>query len=507
METKPGSIQMVVEPTVELELDAAAAVPQGKSFTLWSPDLNHTQQLIFDCRARFVLGYGEKGSGKTIGFAHKLIRHAYENENALVLVLSPSIRTGAEGVWHDLETLVIPQWQEGIGLETSASKLDPNTKDRHRWIGNRYGGWSKLLLISIPYAAAVETRIKGPAPSMIYVDELTQCDGKEYFTFPAAQLGRRRGIDGPQQYCASCNPEGPSHWVYKTFFEDCYEEDGTKDKDFAVYHVPVTENIVRLPDGYVENLHRILRTDPVEKRRLIDGEWVDRPTGEALFRDYFVPELHMKGDPMKGTGLTPVTGIPITVGYDLGQVYSSISFMQMIPTQDKTLWIVFDELDYLGERHLYKRLAQEVCKKMDYWDKKGGREFKYEHISDSSSINQWHPGGEGSYDSWDIERYSGGRIKLRGCPKGKGSVEARVRLLTQKLFNDELYVSGVCRNSLDMLRNLQADNKDPSKPKRSKYIHKFDAMTYPMMKLELNGLKNTLQMDNVRPRLIHCGRE
>jgi hypothetical protein len=342
---------------------------------------------------------------------------------------------------------------------------------------------------------------------MIYVDELTQCDGKEYFTFPAAQLGRRRGIQGPQQYCASCNPEGPSHWVYKTFFEDCYGEDGKKDKDFTVYHVPVTENIVRLPDGYVENLHRILRTDPVEKRRLIDGEWVDRPTGEALFRDYFVPELHMKGDPMKGTGLTPITGLPITVGYDLGQVYSSISFMQMIPTQDKTLWIVFDELDYLGERHLYKRLAQEVCKKMDHWDKKRGHKFKYEHISDSSSINQWHPGGEGSYDSWDIERYSDGRIKLRGCPKGKGSVEARVRLLTQKLFNDEVYVSGVCKNSLDMLRNLQADNKDPSKPKRSKYIHKFDAMTYPMMKLELNGLKNTLQMDNVRPRLIHCGRE
>jgi len=499
---------VVAQPTIaEHEADALASMtPVEVVSPEWHPDLNETQQKIFDDSSRFILGYGEKGSGKTIAFGHKVIRHAYENDNALVMILSPSIRTGAEGIWHDLETLVIPSWVEGIGLESSHAKLDPNTKDRHRWIGNRQGGWSKLLLISIPYAAAVETRIKGPAPSMIYVDELTQCDGKEYFTYPAAQLGRRRGIEGPQQYCASCNPEGPSHWVYKTFFEDCYEEDGTRDNDFTVYHVPVTENIKRLPDGYVENLHRILRTDPVEKRRLIDGEWVDRPTGESLFKDYFVPENHIKGDPLKGTGLLPVKGFPITVGYDLGQVYSSISFMQMIPTQDKMLWIVFDEMDYLGERHLYKRLAQEVCRRMDYWNKKADFEFRYEHISDSSAINQWHPGGEGSYDSWDFERFSAGRIKMIGCPKGKGSVEARIRLLQTKLFNDEVYVSALCRFTIDMLQQLESDRKDPSRPRRSKYIHKFDAVTYPMLKLELNGMRNTLQTDRSRPSLIHCGR-
>lgn len=495
-------------PIAEIEADALASLGPTPEVTAtpWHPDLNPTQQKIFDDSSRFVLGYGEKGSGKTIGFGHKVIRHAYENNNALVMILSPSIRTGAEGIWHDLETLVIPAWTEGIGLESSSAKLDPNTKDRHRWIGNRHGGWSKLLLISIPYAAAVETRIKGPAPSMIYVDELTQCDGKEYFTYPAAQLGRRRGIEGPQQYCASCNPEGPSHWVYRTFFEDCYDEDGGKDEDFSVYHVPVTENVKRLPDGYVENLYRILKTDPVEKRRLIDGEWVDRPTGESLFKEYFVPEHHIKGEESKGTGLTPMPGFPITIGYDLGQVYSSISFMQMIPTQDKTMWIIFDEMDYLGERHLYKRLAQEVCRRMDYWNRKVDHEFRYEHISDSSAINQWHPGGEGSYDSWDFERYSNGRIKMVGCPKGSGSVEARIRILQTKLFNDEVYVSGVCRLTIDMLTHLESDKKNPTKPRRSKYIHKFDAVSYPMLKLELNGMKNTLQIDKHRPSLIHCGR-
>ncbi len=492
--------------SIEVEALASIGVDNSLIETNWHPDLNETQQTIFNDASRFVLGHGEKGSGKTIGFGHKIIRHAYENNNALVMVISPSMRSGAEGIWHDLETLILPAWKEGMGLDYSVSKLDPNTKDRHRWIENRFGGWSKLLLISIPYAAAVEARIKGPAPSMVYVDELTQCNGREYFTFPAAQLGRRRGIEGPQQYCASCNPEGPSNWVYKVFFEDCYNDDGIKDKEFSVHHVPITENIKRLPDGYVENLHRILRTDPIERRRLIDGEWIDRPTGESLFKDYFVPEMHVKGEAMRGTGLTPMKGFPITVGYDLGQVYSSIAFMQMIPTQDKVLWVVFDEMDYLGERHLYKRLAQEVCRKMDYWNNKIGYEFNYEHISDNSAINQWHPGGEGSYDAWDIERFSDGRVKLQGCPKGKGSVEARIRVLQQKLFNDELYISATCTLTIDMLNQLQSDKQNHNKPKRSKYIHKFDAVTYPMLKLELNGMRNTLQTEKSRPNLIHCGR-
>ena len=178
----------------------------------------------------------------------------------------------------------------------------------------------------------------------------------------------------------------------------------------------------------------------------------------------------------------------------------------MIPTQDKTLWIIFDEMDYLGVRHLYKRLAQEVNRRMDYWNKKLDYEFKYEHISDDSAINQWHPGGEGSYDSWDFERFSEGRIKMIGCPKGKGSVEARIRLLQTKLFNDEVYVSGLCRFTIDMLHNLESDKKTPSKPRRSKYIHKFDAVTYPMLKLELNGMRNTLQTATSRSTLTHCGR-
>ena len=104
-----------------------------------------------------------------------------------------------------------------------------------------------------------------------------------------------------------------------------------------------------------------------------------------------------------------------------------------------------------------------------------------------------------------MERYSDGRIKMISCPKGKGSVEARVRLLTSKLFQDEVYVSALCVNTTEMLLHLESDAKAPMKPKRSKWVHKFDSLTYPLLKLELNGNISALNSEVHQARLVHCG--
>jgi phage terminase large subunit len=489
-----------------LEAGEPVRSPSTNTSGDWKPNLNKTQEDMFNDAAKFILAAGEKGSGKTVGLLYKLVRHCYENENAFALIISPSIRTGKEGVLFDLENMVLPDWGAGIGLDYTLSRLDPNTKDRHLWIANMHNGWSRVLLVSIPYAEAVEPRVKGMSPSFVYVDELTHCPGREYFTYVAAQLGRRRNIIGPQQYTASCNPDGPSHWVHRVFYEECFDEEtGDKDEDFSVYHVPISENVKNLPEQYVKSLNQILKHDPVEQRRLLFGEWVDRPTGEALFKEYFNADIHVRGDGVANTGLHPVAGHPIVIGYDLGQVNSSVTFTQLIPTSAGNIWLVFDEIDHIGEKILYKRLAQEILAKMNYWTKRKKYPFRFQHISDSSAINQWHPGGSGSYDSWDMERYSDGQIKLIGCPKGKGSVEARIRLLTAKLFQDEIYISATCANTIDMLNQLESDKKDAMKPKRSKWIHKFDSLSYPLLKLELNGQRAMLSHEDHNVQLIHCG--
>ncbi len=479
----------------------------------WYPDLNPTQKLIFEDSAQNVLGHGEKGSGKSLGFGHKLVRHAYENDNALVLVVSPSMRAVNEGIWHDLETLILPQWRDGIGLEYTIAKLDPNTKDRHRWIRNRHGGWSKLLMMSVPYAAQVKQRFYGPAPSMVYVDELTNCEGREYWTYPSAQLGRRRGIAGPQQFCASCNPAGPSHWVYQVFFVECVDhETGRHNPRFSVHHVPFSENEHRLPPGYKQQLMDSFKGDPTELQRMLNGEWVDRPTGDGLFKEFYIPALHLKGDFVKGIGLRPKAGYPIHIGYDLGQIWNSITFEQCVTTKNGPVWLIFDEVDHLGEKVLYKKMAWEVIDRMRFWKRQMEYDFKFQHVSDDSAVNQFRPGGDGSYDALDFERefnkvaaeMGQKSIKILGCPKGDGSVAARIRLFQSKLYQEEVVMSAMCRNAVNMVLTLEADKENPEKPKRGKYLHKFDSMTYPMFKLELGG-GTAASVGRVAPSLIRCG--
>lgn len=499
-------------------------------------NISNTKAQLYDLHVPVTHSFLASGtinhnSGKSIAFGHKLVRHAYEVDNALVIIITPMIRTGNEGIWYDLDTLILPAWGNGMGLEYTQSKLDPLTKDRHRWIRNRHGGWSKLLLMSIPHASQVQQRIKGPAPSFIYVDELTECDGVDYWRFTAAQLGRRRMGEAdfkvPQQFTASCNAKGPSHWVYQVFFIDCVEQDGEnkgmRDPKFAVFHVPINENLHRLPPGYVSRLHSLFKNDITEWKRLIEGEWIDMPTGSGVFKGYYIPNNHLKGDLVKGLGLEPKPRFPIYIGYDIGQVWQGITFLQCIPTVNKNVWIIFDECDHLKEKIIYKMLALEVIERMRYWRRKIGFQFNFCHITDESAINQWRPGGEGGYDAWEFEKEfnrvlaefgkvgSDGTVepaKMLGCPKGPGSVAARVRTIQSLLYQDQLYVSAQCENAVACLANLEVDDKDPSKPKRSKWLHKFDSFSYPIFKVEVGGdprLTLPIARKQDAPRIIQMG--
>lgn len=471
--------------------------PATKESAGWSPKLNPQQQKIFDSHASYVLAYGEKGSGKSIGGLNALVRHSYEENDPLSLIVAPQIRTGKEGVIYDLQW-VLDIWKfgnkdkdgnridEGIDLEYTEPSLDPQTKDRVLYIGNRHGGWSKVILISIPYAEVVEKRMKALSPSFVYVDEITELDSSEYFTYVSAQIGRRRGISGPQQYVASCNPAGPSHWVYKTFFEECVDQEtGVRDDEFQVFHVPITENSHNLPDGYVNNLKRIFR-DPVDRERLLFGKWVDRPTGEAIFKNYYRTEIHRRGSVYSKEGLMPHKGYPIIVGHDPGPVNYSGHFMQMIPVKGgQVIWFVFDELNLVGQRRPDFYVVQEILAKMEKWDKYLGGQATFIHIADEAAFSHLRP--DGSYDALRMQQLSGGIIKMRSCPKGKDSVAARVRMTTSMLLDQSLFVSALCPKTHEMFQMLVSekpkgdkyDDEAGFRPKRSMYIHPFDSMTYP----------------------------
>ena len=509
----------------------------------WFPDQNTTQKLFFDDPTENILVDGPKGTGKSLGCLDKLVRHCYEIENALAYVIVTTYNTGDMGVWYDLEQFVLPRWRDGnrypewvllsdgrqiphpqanelkdsgIGLEFTPTKLDPKTKASKIYIRNRFGTWSLVVLLSIPYGVLVESRMKGPAPSMVLVEELTNCDSRKYYTFPSMQLGRRRGMRGaPQQFIASCNPTGPSHWAYKLFFEECVAKPEDPGKDwpdgirrnprFARYFVPFKENAHRLPPGYLDRIEDACRNDPVLRARLLDGLWVDMPTGDAIYKGHFTPAVHVRGDLREGEGLVPIKEFTITIGYDPGPVNFCVTFLQFIPTKEKLRCNIIDEINCVGRYMAFQRVVPVIMRRMVYWcenPKEGGTyNFNFEHIGDEAAFNQARE--DGSFDNKRIEelsikwiqehpkealKYGLKPIRMKPCPKGNDSVPARTRCMIELLDQESLLVSATCPKTIEMFNLLEMEpvkegKWDPQahlRPKRSIYVHPHDSVSYPI---------------------------
>jgi hypothetical protein len=388
-------------------------------------------------------------------------------------------------------------------MQSTETRYDPQTKKPYIWLTNRHGGWSMIMLASLPVAHQVEGKVRGREPDIIGVDEAQTLETDTYFTSLLMQLGRKKKKGGdPSKLIFCCNPEGPSHWIYKRFFEmPLNEETGAWDERYAHFHIPVSDNLVNLAPGYYENyVLPAVKNDPIMKARLVDGEWVDRPEGDSLF-DGAYSDLFIVGDATKSEGLLPVPPHPMIVSYDLGGAHSSIHFKQIIPTLNKIYRLCIDELDFVGQYTPYAKSIPMVIERMRYWDGKMKFDFAWVHISDSSAFNMYRA-EHGSYDVWDVEKISRDYvakmdipstvppeqreayrnryiIRMKECPKGEFSIEARVRLVTDALVSNSTMISATCRRTREMFMRLPHDPKDRLKPKpKSRYVHNFDSYSY-----------------------------
>lgn len=520
--------------------------PSAGSGRPWQPKLGPIgTSVLLNRKSGTKFMYGERGSLKTGIAIHDLILHAYQDfqpgKLAPLAIICTIVRSAATegGAWEKLNTLYLPEWHDGIGLEFTEPKMD-DQKNRYVFISNKHGGWSRIVLKSIPHGESIRARFKGLEPSYVLFDEITETDNPDYYLVPSQ--GLRRPTGGPRQFVCTGNPpdEGTEHWTWKVLIQGPAERNGHKEAvipqgggrligppdEISTYHIPLSENVYWSAEekkAYQAKLMQEAILDPTAEDRLIKGIWTARPRGQGLFKEYFIPTIHVKGNAVKRHDLMPSPGWPITLGYDLGQVFSSVTFLQNIPTKERNIWIAIDEIDYLGHKILYKKLAWDVIRRMLYWQRVLLRHpdgtfkpypFQFRHITDESAINQWRPGGDGSYDAWEFEReynrvaerlLANRKMKMMGAPKGAGSVPARVRMLQAKLYNEEFFASARCKNLIDMLMFLEADKEDPEKPRRSKWVHKFDSTTYPMFRDDIVPRGNSLQTQEHTPTLIHCG--
>ena len=484
----------------------------------WSPSLGVAQQGIFDSNARFILAHGERFSGKTVGILHKLVKHAWDNHAAHVLIIVGVRRQAtAGGAWTKLIRDILPQWQANLEGFVAGEPRMTQEKDVILEITNRHGTKSIFHLVSIPNGGNLAHRIKGIEATAIFVDELVGIGGVEYFNALIQQLGRRVDVPITEQfYAAATNPGGPSHWVYGIFFTGAVLPDGNPDPRYLTAHVPISQNPdPRAIEYYRDFVIPAVKNDPVEYSRMVEGKWVDRPSGEAIFAASFIPEFHVRGSVVDKTILHPSKARPITLGYDLGDVNSCVSLLQDRFTSEKTIWLGIDELVFTDKQVSFAQLVPQILDKMNFWCEMEQHAFTFEHISDRSAFDRYRA-ASGSFDYQQVQNLSREfllkaparwpwlkvPIRLKECPKPPGSVAARIKTCRELLQGEALFLSGpMMPKTVDALKFLESKKDEPMVPARSPHLHPYDAMTYALYFNSLGGVVETPVAEPVVPQV------
>lgn len=476
---------------------------------LWWPDLNEPQTELFNCYHRNVLLDSERFSGKSYGVAHKIVKHCWETWDALVLVTTYSLEGLTSGLMEDLEKSILPEWEENINLDWSGPKLNMS-KTAFIKIANKFGGWSTIMFKPCPSVTIIDTRFKPIKASMIVFEEMGDQNDPRFYQKLNQQL--RRNHVKYFQFIAITNPpkEGPEHYLYEKFFIPSEnEEDRIRwERTHKRIYFPALLNKWRDVQEYHDTIKDDHRGDPNTVQRLVKGEWVKQQLGDGIFKDYWLPNIHVKGDLAKNRRLLVQPNIPIVMGADMGDVNNGISFLQQVPMKDKVIWMQVDEIETVGKKltlsqiiHIsyakMNALVMAAAKAKNMSVAEAVQAFRFEFIADSSTMRYRQAGGDIERElikkaSQDIlEKYQdqypyiSQSIYFKPAPKGDGSVAFRVKQLIEMLQTERLVVDSGCVKTIDMFQHITSADKAGGSPfepsKRSPYKHILDALTYPIV--------------------------
>ncbi len=504
----------------------------------WEPVLSDSQRAYYYDDRIYVLGFGERSSGKTVAALHKLIRHCYlyDDAFAVIVALTKSGATGG-GVWDKLTTMakfadgplkgtsagMLAMWFDGIELEYG-DEYEDGAHNKFVDIRNMHGGISRIMLKSMPISSVIKDRIKGPEISFFLFEELTNTYDPDYFIKVIQQIGRRATVPSfAQQYTATCNPadEGEDHWVFKTFFiPKKTQTKAQHEKRFGVHHVKMSQN-EWMPgkEAFIQSVLEEAALDPTSEDRLIHGKWVKRVIGKGMFEGFWLPEVHIRplGKKTRGLGLMPFENEMLTWGNDPGLVNNARVLLQRSLINGKWRWRAIDEIININQRLTDDQLVKATLEKMWFWNRRLNCTFPYEWIADEQALTHWNPSGSYIYQQWflissrmikAVDRY--GKltpIRMKAPPKGAGSVDERVKTIINKLANEELLISVNCPHVIEMFGMLKRQqdkfgNNELYKPMRTKHLHTFDAISYPIYYYDLLGRENKPQSSESNKKAV-----
>ena len=502
------------------------AEPPPETEEGWFPELNEPQTELFNNYTQYLLLDSERFSGKSYGVGHKIVRHAWENWDALVLVTSYTLSGLQEGLMEDLEKDILPDWEKNIGLKWVGPKANIS-KTSFIKVANRFGGWSTIIFKPCPSVSIIDERFKPIKASMIVFEEMGDKNDSRYFEKLTQQL-RRKGIKD-MQFIAVTNPpkEGPEHYLYDRFFVEPEDEEAKAywKRKYHRIHFPAMKNRWRDVKEYMADLKDKYRHDPNSVDRLVKGIWVKQILGEGIFKDYFLPAIHIKGDLQLGRQLVAQPGLPIILGADMGDVNNGFTFQQMVHVKDRVIWMQVGELESVGRKIPLNQMIHLVYHKMNAIVRQAAdakrlndsemlRAFRFEHISDSSTLRFRQSGGDVERQlileaSNEILRTHGSQypcvnqpIWMKPAPKGDGSVAFRVKMLIEMLQTERFIMDATCTRTTDMFTSLNSSKKKDGSPfeppAASPYKHILDALTYPHVHFQVHGRPKAVG-DRVKP--------
>ena len=220
-----------------------------------------------------ILLSGSYGSAKSILMAHLAITHCLFYPKSVAMLARKSM--------PDLRATIFKEILEHLDCDGLVEGVDYKINQTNASISFSNGS----IVESISWADKKYKKGRSRKISFLVFEELTENneEDKEAFMTLKARLRRLPHVS-ENVLIAATNPDAPSHWAYKYFFE---EKQDTK----FVFKSITTDNPF-LDPIYIEQLKRDL--DPRAVQRYIYGEWIELQK-EQVFYNYS-SEINLKSE-------------------------------------------------------------------------------------------------------------------------------------------------------------------------------------------------------------------
>lgn len=474
---------------------------------VFHPKLFKKQAEVLNDQHRYLLMSGPRYCGKTMGGLHALVWHMWRTPQAHVSMLG---RTNTDnfdgGAWKDLHQSILPEWMEaGFMHYVEEPHLSHLTHKQVFSINNAHGGTSLCQLDSCPVEDDVERKFKGKRFSMVYMTEASNFAQRRTFDVIQEVLRCPWLKPGQHRMILDTNPadEGTDSWLYQLFWNTRLKENWGEipdertrkalekfQKDLHVVEFSIDDNLF-LTEEQKEAQRAKYVHDPDLYARYYEGKWI-KSNARGAFSDVLFPSRHVIGDDSPLPNVDPDILLPsekcseLLTGWDIGNVNTAITILEKIllpnPNKPGEFWTgyqVLDELVSMKENIPLEELVRVFEEKMNFWEEHIGSKVLWRHWSDTSSFTSYNNIADRS-EQVEVFNSSNGRIQLTAAPKGRGSVEARKKLLRKLLHQDRIVFSRhKAPKTIEAIKGIPNTRLGVIE-KRSPFKHCYDALTYPI---------------------------